>query len=136
LRDISPRHVRALMAPDAMTIPARTDEDGVARPAQTGPVFSVDAGGNLHMRYTARTRSIEWKDDEATRSAVACVERLLAGALPGIVRVRLLAGMGLVGHNVLHDRREFEDDPANPRLLLRARFLDRVTPAEAPWRNG
>ena len=136
LRDISPRHVRALMAPDAMTIPAREDEEGVARPAQTGPVFSVDADGSLHLRYTARTRSIEWKDDAATRAAVACVERLLAGALPGILRVRLLAGMGLVGHNVLHDRSEFEDDAASPRLLLRARFLDRVTPAEAPWRNG
>ena len=136
LRDISPRHVRALMAPDAMTIPAREDEEGVARPAQTGPVFSVDADGSLHLRYTARTRSIEWKDDAATRAAVACVERLLAGALPGILRVRLLAGMGLVGHNVLHDRSEFEDDAGSPRLLLRARFLDRVTPAEAPWRNG
>lgn len=136
LRDISSRHVRALMTPDAMTIPARTDGEGVARPAQAGPVFSVDADGSLHMRYTARTRSIEWKDDEAARSAVVCVERLLAGALPGILKVRLGSGMGLVGHNVLHDRGQFEDDPASPRLLLRARFLDRVTPAEAPWRNG
>jgi hypothetical protein len=56
------------MAPDAMTIPARTDEDGVARPAQSGPVFSVDVQGALHMRYTARTRSIAWKDDDATRA--------------------------------------------------------------------
>jgi hypothetical protein len=136
LRDIAPRHVRALMQPDAMTIPERADEEGVARAAQTGPVFSVGADGCLHMRYTARTRSIEWKGDEDTRCAVACLERLLGGALPGILRVRLLAGMGLVGHNVLHDRSEFEDDSASPRLLLRARFLDRVTPAEAPWRNG
>lgn len=136
LRDISPHHVRALMAPNAMTIPQRADEQGVARAAQTGPVFSVDACGNLHMRYTARTRSIGWKQDEATRRAVACIEGLLAGALPGILRLRLEAGMGLVGHNVLHDRSAFEDDIAQPRLLLRARFLDRVTPLEAPWRNG
>ena len=30
--------------------------------AQGGPVLSVDpASGALHMRYTARTRSIEWR---------------------------------------------------------------------------
>jgi hypothetical protein len=51
LRDAAPDHVRALMAADAMTIPERRDDDGVARAAQTGPVFSVDAGdGTLHMR--------------------------------------------------------------------------------------
>jgi len=43
LRDTDPEFVRALMAPDAMTIPARTDDDGVARAAQTGPVFTIDA---------------------------------------------------------------------------------------------
>jgi hypothetical protein len=132
LRDASPDHVRALMQADAMTIPERTDDDGVARAAQTGPVFSVDAGdGSLHMRYTARTRSIEWKADDATRAAVACLEGLLAGGAPWILRTRLAPGMGLVGHNVLHDRTGFDDDPAMPRLLYRARFLDRVDlPAE------
>lgn len=138
LRDISPCHVRALMQPDAMTIPARTDENGVARAAQAGPVFSVDPqDGGLHMRYTARTRSIQWKDDEPTRAAVTRLEALLREpALPGMFRVRLQAGMGLVGHNVLHDRSAFQDDPLRPRLLLRARFLDRVAPMEEPWRNG
>ena len=53
-----------------------------------------------------------------------------------MLRVRLQAGMGIVGHNVLHERSAFEDDPARPRLLLRARFLDRIRPAEAAWRNG
>jgi hypothetical protein len=127
LRDASPEHVRALMQPDAMTIPARTDDEGVARAAQTGPVFSVDvADGSLHMRYTARTRSIEWKDDARTHAACACLDALLAGDAPAILRVRLQAGMGLVGHNVLHDRSAFDDDPTRPRLLYRARFLDRV----------
>ena len=82
LRDEDPAHVRALMREDAMTIPERTDEDGVARPAQSGPVFSVDAAsGALHMRYTARTRSIEWNPDPAVRAAVAALERLLATAV-------------------------------------------------------
>ena len=137
LRDIAPAHVRALMMPDAMTIPARADEQGVARAAQAGPVFSVDArDGSLHMRYTARTRSIEWKSDARTRAAASCLESLLAEGAPGTLCLRLQAGMGVVGHNVLHDRSAFEDDRAHPRLLLRARFLDRVTPTEQPWRNG
>jgi hypothetical protein len=127
LRDRSPAHIRALMQPDAMTIPAREDDDGVARPAQTGPVFSVDAkDGALHMRYTARTRSIEWKADAATRAAVQALEAVLAGGTPGILQARLEAGMGLVCNNVLHDRSAFDDDPAQPRLLYRARYLDRV----------
>ena len=125
------------MQPDAMTIPERAGENGVAREAQTGPVFSVDADGGLHMRYTARTRSIQWKDDGPTRAAVAALEALLGDPrFPGMFRVRLQAGMGLVGHNVLHDRSAFQDDPLQPRLLLRARFLDRVAPEEEPWRNG
>jgi len=134
LRDASPDHVQALMQPDAMTIPAREDDDGVARPAQSGPVFAVDADGSLHMRYTARTRSIEWKADAATRAAVAALEALLAGDTPWILRTRLEPGMGLVGHNVLHERTAFRDDPARPRLLYRARYLDRVTLPESPWR--
>jgi hypothetical protein len=135
LRDASPEHVRALMQPDAMTIPARADDDGVARPAQAGPVFAVDEDGCLHMRYTARTRSIEWKADAATRAAVAALEELLGGESPWILRARLEPGMGLIGHNVLHERTGFADDPARPRLLYRARYLDRVAlRTGAPWR--
>ena len=143
LRDESPAHVRALMQPGAMRIPARDDEQGVARAAQSGPVFSVDANGCLHMRYTARTRSIEWAADAATQAALACLQRLLAEGCDGAaLSLKLEAGSGLVGHNVLHERSAFEDDPAAPRLLYRARFLDRVSslhaaPAtEAAWRNG
>ena len=126
LRDESPALVRALMRADAMTIPAREDDDGVARPAQGGPVFSVDDGA-LHMRYTARTRSIEWHADADVQQAVARLAALLESGLPGQLQLRLEAGMGLVGHNVLHDRSAFVDDPARPRLLYRARFLDRVS---------
>ncbi len=125
LRDLDAAHVRALGAPDAMTIPARTDEEGVARPEQSGPVFSVDANGHLHMRYTARTRSIAWKNDAATQAAVAALRGVLATS-PFVLRGRLEAGMGLVCNNVLHDREAFADDARRPRLLYRARFLDRL----------
>jgi hypothetical protein len=126
LRDANPDWVRALMAPDAMTIPARTDDNGEARPAQSGPVFYRRAGGGLQMRYTARTRSIAWKDDAATREAVAALERVLAGEQPWIFRLLLQPGMGIVANNVPHERSGFTDDPRQPRLLYRARYLDHV----------
>ncbi|WP_119289930.1 TauD/TfdA family dioxygenase [Azohydromonas sediminis] len=141
LRDADPAHIAALMADDAMTIPAREDAvGGVARAAQSGPVFSVDDDGALHMRYTARTRSIVWKDDPATRAAVAALEAVLASDAAPVLRLKLEAGMGIVANNVLHERTAFVDDPARPRLLYRARYLDRVAPraarGDAAWRNG
>lgn len=126
LRDANPEWVRALMAPDAMTIPARTDDGGVARAAQSGPVFYVRADGGLQMRYTARTRSIVWKDDAVTREAVVAIERLLASEPPWIFTLLLQPGMGIVANNVPHERSGFTDDPAQPRLLYRARYLDHV----------
>jgi len=127
LRDENPDFIRALSEPDAMTIPERTDEYGVARAAQAGPVFSLDpASGALHMRYTARTRSIAWKQDTVTLSAVAALEKLLDSKLPYIYRTRLEPGMGLLCNNVLHDRAAFVDDADSPRLLYRARYHERI----------
>jgi hypothetical protein len=127
LYEADPAHIRALMRPDAMLIPERTDGQGVARAAQGGPVFSLDQGGHLHMRYTARTRSIAWNQDEAVQAAVAALERILADAASDfVIAARLAPGMGLLCNNVLHDRSAFSDDPAHPRLLYRARYLDRI----------
>jgi alpha-ketoglutarate-dependent taurine dioxygenase len=126
LRDENPAHIRALMAPDAMTIPERTDENGVARPAETGPVFSVLPDGNLHMRYTARTRSIRWKDDAATQAAVQALAAILKNDSIHAFRVRLQPGMGILCNNILHTRTGFNDSPGHRRLLYRARYYDRV----------
>jgi hypothetical protein len=127
LRDLAPELVHALMAADAMTIPPREDDTGVARAAQTGPVFHVDpASGRLHMRYTARTRSIEWKADAPTRSAVAALEDLMGSRSPHIRRLALQPGMGLICRNVLHDRSAFVDEPGAQRLVLRARYYDQI----------
>lgn len=128
LRDQDPDIIRALSAPDVMTIPARVDEFDGVREAQTGPVLSVDAQGNLHMRYTARTRSIEWKQDASTLAAVAQLEKILDSDSPHIHRLKMESGMGLICNNVLHDRSAFTDDPNHPRLLFRARYLDRLAP--------
>lgn len=127
MRDENPDLIRALMQPDAMTIPARVEEEGVARPDETGPVFSVHPeSGDLHMRYTARTRSIAWKQDTATLAAVAFLAKLLDSDLPYIYRARLEPGMGLICNNVLHDRAGFNDDETHRRLLYRARYYDRI----------
>lgn len=127
LRDENPAHIRALMQPDAMTIPLREEEGEVARGDQSGPVFSVSQSGYLHMRYTARTRSIIWRDDTATRAAVKALEDILTSASAYIFRGRLEPGMGLVCNNVLHDRAGFTDTPARKRLIYRARYYDRVS---------
>jgi len=139
LRDENPEFIRALMAPDVLTIPANTEEGGENRPAQTGPVFSVDpATGSLHMRYTARTRSIEWKPDAATRNAVQALERLLAGDSPHVFGYRLAAGEGLLCNNVLHNRTEFADDVDKgvSRLIYRARYYDRIRGTELNETTG
>jgi hypothetical protein len=130
LRDESPDHIRALSQPDAMIIPARSDDKGVARAAQPGPVFSVDGAGFLHMRYTARTISIEWRRDAATQAAVAALTRILAKVTPWTLHGRLEPGMGLVCNNVLHDRSGFTETPERRRLLYRARYHDRITARE------
>jgi len=127
LRDMNPDYIRALMVPDAMTIPANIDNGSVVRPARSGPVFSIDNNGCLHMRYTARAHNIEWKNDAATRAAVSAMETLLASEDPFIYRLTLQPGWGLVSNNVLHDRSGFNDDPDHPRLLYRLRYFERVT---------
>ena len=129
LRDADPDFVRALSEPDAMTIPANNEAGQPIRPAQTGPVFSSDsATGALHMRYTARTRSIVWKQDTLTQQAVAFMQELLAGDTLRIFRHRLAAGQGLLCNNVLHNRAGFADDvdTGQVRLIYRARYFDRI----------
>jgi len=128
LRDADPELVRALMAPDAMSIPPNVQDGRVIRPEQGGPVFSVDGGGHLHMRYSARVRNIDWKDDSTTRAAAEFLLNLFQQDSPYIFRHQLKSGEGILGNNVLHCRSSFEDDPAGEqtRLLYRARYLDRV----------
>jgi hypothetical protein len=126
LREQSPSHIEALMRPDAMTIPGNDDEAMQDRPERAGPVFSLNPDGTLHMRYTARTRSIAWNEAPDVQDAVRALEGLLASNPPGMMRHRLEAGQGLVSNNPLHTRAKFRDDPAHPRLLWRARFYDRI----------
>lgn len=132
LRDENPDYVAALMHPEAMTIPANREGGMEIRPARSGPVFSVDpATGVLHMRYSARARNILWRDDPATRAAVACLNEFLADPDGPAIRCRLLPGQGIIANNVLHDRAEFRNGPGHRRLVYRMRFLDRIAETDA-----
>ncbi len=137
LRDENPDFIAALMHPGCMTIPANVSEGNGAedeiRPARTGPVFLVDRQTNaLHMRFTARKRNIQWRHDKTTRDAVDFLLLLLESDDGPVIRHRLSAGQGLISNNVLHNRTVFEDDPAAPRLVYRARFLDRIKGTYGP----
>lgn len=131
LRDLDPNHIRALMAEDAMTIPARTDELGTAREDETGPALLEDEG-HLHLRYTARTKSILWKQDHATQAALNALEKLLADRPAGAFTLKLEPGMGVVCNNVLHTRTGFEDRPEHRRLLYRARYHEHLRNLREP----
>jgi len=129
LRDENPDYITALMQPDVMTIPANIENGVEIRPLQTGPVFSIDPqSGALHMRYTARTRSIIWKQDKITQMATGFLAELLASDSAYIIRHRLHAGQGIICNNILHRREAFTDDAAagRERLLYRARYHDRI----------
>ncbi len=128
LMDETPAYVTALMHPQAMTIPAN-EEEGSTRPASVGPVFFADAEtGEMQMRYTARTRSIEWRDDSLTREAVAYLQHILETPDPMTISLRFGPGQGVLCNNVLHDRTGFDAKAAahSPRTVYRVRFHNRV----------
>jgi len=126
LRDENPDYIRALMAPGVLTIPPRIEDGKVARREEPGPVFSIDADGNLHMRYTIRVSNVVWADDPLTKEALACLQRILNSDSPYIFRGLLEPGMGLISNNVLHDRAAFSDDADHKRHYYRARYLERL----------
>ncbi|MFV0515384.1 MAG: TauD/TfdA family dioxygenase [Jhaorihella sp.] len=127
LRDDRPDLLAALLHPAAMSIPANREPDGTLRPVSVGPVFYPDSGtGRLQMRYTARTRSIEWRDDTVTREAAQWLRGRLDAGDPLGCTVRLNAGQGILNNNVLHDRTGFEGAGAAARLLYRVRFHNRI----------
>jgi len=126
LRDEDPRFITAFEHPECMSIPANTGAEGEIRPAVSGPVFSYAAGGAIHMRFSARKKNIQWRDDDITRAARECLAEILADENGPVLRYRLQAGEGLISNNALHNRTAFEDGAAHKRLLYRARFFDRI----------
>jgi alpha-ketoglutarate-dependent taurine dioxygenase len=126
LRDENPDYIHALMQADVMTIPANVKNGQQTRPARTGPVFSVQTDGSLHMRYTARTRSIAWKNDPAVLGALDTLSAFLESDSRYIFRATLQSGQGLVCNNILHDRTGFTDTAACTRKLYRLRYYRKL----------
>ena len=128
LRDANPAYIEALQIADVMTIPANIQASKMLRPEQSGPVFSIDTEGNLHMRYSARAHSVVWRDDTVTCEARECLTDLLKQDSATLFRHRLEAGEGIISNNVLHCRTAFEDaeSAGQQRLLYRARYFDRA----------
>ena len=129
MREENPEYITAFTQPDAMTIPANIENGREIRPEQSGPVFSVNSQtGDLHMRYTARTRSIQWKQDAITLAAVQFLEDLLNSDTPYIFRYKLEPGQGVFCNNVLHNRSGFENDSkiGKERMIFRARYYERI----------
>ena len=126
LRDENPAYIEVLMHPEAMTIPPNVDAGTEIRGACIGPVFSIDAlTGSLHMRYSARKRNIEWRNDELTREAADLITEIL-DIEDLAYKYRLKAGEGVICNNILHKRSGFNDSQDEKRLMYRARYYDRV----------
>lgn len=127
LRDKDPRFITALSHPETMCIPPNQENGAEVRGWECGPVFSIDADtSRLHMRYTARSRSIRWRDDTTTLAAVAFLQNLLTIGENGIVRHRLESGEGIICNNSLHARAGFSDSDRQQRLYYRARYFDSI----------
>ena len=127
MHDRNPALVEALAHPRAMTIPEHRADGKLVRPARTGPVFRfLDDPPRLHMRYTARTRSIRWRSDAATARAVAALEAAVVSLSTRHVQVRFEEGEGVICNNVLHRRAAFTDGEDSRRLMLRIRSFDPV----------
>ncbi len=129
LRDENPDFIAALMHPQAMTIPENVESNGKVRPVSIGPVFQIAPDtGKLEMRFTARTRSIEWRDDPVTKAAVDFLNSVLKSDDPLIQTIRMEDGIGLLCNNSLHNRTGFDADKetTSKRLMMRVRFHNRV----------
>jgi alpha-ketoglutarate-dependent taurine dioxygenase len=127
LRDENPDYILALMENDVLTIPENIEDGVKIREQQSGPVFSIDNfSSKLHLRYTARTRSIAWKESDIVQQAVSMIQNILTNKTDYSFNYKLKAGQGLLCNNVLHNRTAFDDDINTKRELLRARYYDRI----------
>ena len=130
LRDQNPAWIKALMKQDVLTIPANIFQQKVIRPARSNAVFSFLPTGQLHMRYSARLKNIEWQKDADTQDALQFIQTFWQQKNSQyILRYTLQAGEGLICNNVLHRRTAFTDSDhtAKKRLLYRGRYYDRLS---------
>ena len=137
-----PRSCAALMRPDAMTIPARTDDAGVvaARGDRPGLLRRPGRRRAAHALHRAHAQHRMEGRPGGARGRGGDSSVLLAGPSPYIHRLTLQPGMGLLCNNVLHDRTGFTDDPGAaapdlPGALPRPHTDRPLTGAGAPQRR-
>jgi hypothetical protein len=116
--------IDTLFEDDAFAIPANIDEGTELRERCQGPVFRAH-GKAVEMRFSARQRNIEWKNDGDLLTAVEAIRYYLNHS-DLVLTSRLEPGMGVISRNVLHRRDAFVDAQGVRRLFLRARFFDTV----------
>ena len=126
-RELNPDIISALSHPKALTIPARQDGGTIVREASIGPVFFIDSGSQKpKMRFTQRSRNINWLDSVNISNALCELNDFLGGDSEIHNQYKLAAGEGLICNNVLHNRSAFVDSAQQKRQLLRGRYKNSV----------
>lgn len=128
LRDQEPGALEVLMRKDCFNY--RNPATGEIDTSRGGKVFWTGADGHLCHRFSFRKTDMAWSDESDVAAARKVLESMISDASPHVLEGRLESGMGLISNNVLHTRERLvdSDDPAQKRLLFRARFYDRVDP--------
>jgi hypothetical protein len=127
LREDNPDVVKALIHPEAMSIPEHRVDGEVRRKTSTGPIFFIDElSKKLSLRYTQRKKNIEFLDSLEIKQAVEHLDVLLSTTTDYHFKRLMQTGQGMLCNNVLHKRNAFTDDKDNPRLLLRGRYFNRI----------
>jgi alpha-ketoglutarate-dependent taurine dioxygenase len=127
LREENPDVVKALIHPQAMSIPKHIVDGSVRRETSVGPIFFVDdKTQQLYMRYTQRKKNIEFHNSQEIKQAVAILDKCLANNTPYHFTHTMKANQGLLCNNILHKRSAFIDNKDNPRLMLRGRYFNNI----------
>lgn len=128
LRDTQPEALDVLMNKSCFNY--RNPATGEVDLHRGGKVFWTNADGHLCHRFSFRKTDMAWSDESDVARAAKALESLIADEAANVIEGRLASGMGLISNNVLHTREKLVDsnDPAEKRLLFRARFYDRVNP--------
>lgn len=118
----NPDMVRLLAHPQAMTLPANTDQEGHNRPDRTTAMINRHNDGAITLRFTTRARHIRWRCG-ATQAAANAAAMLINRKTDWHSRVLLKRGQGIITRNILHSREAFTDSLDGPkRQMLRGRF--------------
>lgn len=127
LMEQEPRYISALMDPNVMSIPENKQNGVLLRPQTSTAIFSVlNKQHDVLMRYSLRKKNINFKQDELTQEALACLDECIRSNESIHYLHKLKPGQGVISNNVLHKRTAFEDKIGQERLYYRARYYNRI----------